>query len=1102
MSKQVFPSSFGQQRLWFLNQVTPGTAAYNLARAFRLSGELKPSALEQALQATIARHESLRTVFLAEGDQVRQVVLPASTTFELTLSDLSDLPAGEREKAALRIAGEEAGHPFDLSTGLLLRARLFRLDSKEHILLFVVHHIITDGWSMNLLFHEIGELYSSSISGAPASLPELTLRYTDYARWQREFVSGDLVAGEIDFWKTKLQGAETILRLPTDYPRPAAHSGRGRNVHFVLSHKTNRNLKELAQSENATLFMVLLATFQVLLARYALQDTFLVGTPTAGRGDVELEKVIGFFVDTLILRADVNPESSFRQMLQHTRANTLEALMHQNVPFEKLVEAMEPSRSLNRNPLFQVMFVLQNAPKKPAELPGLAMQEIELESGVAKFDLTLEIIDLGDLYCTLEYDSDLYDEMTIQRMADHFSKLVEAIADAPDAKLAQFSLLSATEVQQFEVWNDTSREYSRHLCVHTAFEDQAARTPEKTAIFENENRLSYRDLNALSNRLARRLLDKGLRPGKLAGISMRRSTEMMIALLGILKTGAAYVPLDPDYPDQRLEFLVEDSRVDLVVTTPELAGLWGKFGITVVIFDAKGLASAAEDTNNLAVSVSAEDRMYVIYTSGSTGTPKGVEGTHRAAMNRFSWMWEAYPFLESETCCQKTSLGFVDSVWEIFGPLVKGIPSVILPTEALLHPEHLIDLLSQHHVTRIVLVPSLLRLILDGVEKPDARMSKLRLWTCSGEPLPHDLVKRFREQLPGATLLNIYGSSEVAADVTWHEVSRSEHSAQAPIGRPINNVKIFLLDRHLNRVPVGVTGEIYVGGDCVAQGYLGKPELTAERFFVHSVDGGASLRLFKTGDLGRYLPSGEIEYLGRTDNQVKIRGIRVELEEIEAVLASYPTIRDAVVVLAERSGQQRLTAYIELRSGLRAEVGDLRRHMRSRLPETMVPTDYVVVDEFLLLPSGKVDRRGLALRTFGHPLTEVDYVAPETATEERLVGIWHTLLSVEKIGITDNFFELGGHSLMVMQVVARIRKEFDVEVSIRSLFDDPTIRGLAREVEDAKAKGLKAAVPISAFVQAQDHRDRFKSSLEALSREELEEILRDVLREKAVGSSN
>ncbi len=1066
----------------------------------RLTGSLSHAALATALQSLISRHESLRTIFIAEGDQVSQVVLSV-LKLDLPVSDLSELPAVQREQAALRVAGEEASKPFDLSTGPLLRAKLFRLGSQDHILVFVIHHIIADGWSMNLLFQEMGETYASLVAGRQPQLPKLTLQYSDYSRWQRASLTGDFVAGELNYWKNKLQGAETVLQLPTDYTRPAVHSGRGKSIHFDLSHETNKSLKALAQSENATLFMALLAVFQVLLGRYTLQDNILVGTPTAGRNDVELEKLIGFFVNTLILRADLDPDSSFRQILRQTQTNTLDALGHQDTPFEKLVEEMEPERSLSRNPLFQVMFILHNAPKQKVELPGLLIQEIEFESGSAKFDLTLEVIDFGNLCCTLEYDSDLYEESTIRRMTGHFAKLVERVVAAPDEKLSKFSFLTAAEVQQLVKWNNTSSEYPRELCIHTAFEERETRTSDKTAIIDQTKRLSYRELNALANRLARRLIGKGVRPGGLVGISLGRSIEMVIALLGILKAGAGYVPLDPAYPEQRLEFMVEDSQVNIVVTTPEFADLWQKHRIDALVFDAESLSAAAEDTSNLSLPRSADSRMYVIYTSGSTGSPKGVEGTHRATMNRFSWMWDTYPFLEDETCCQKTSLGFVDSVWEIFGPLLSGVSSVILPGEAIIDPEHLVQLLSEYGVTRIVLVPSLLRVILERVEDLKNRLPKLELWTCSGEVLPLDLVNRFSEELPGATLLNVYGSSEVAADVTWHEITRSDQSGPVPIGRPISNVNIFILDRYLNHVPVGVPGELYVGGDCLAQGYLRRPELTSERFIPHPFEPGSSVRLFRTGDLGRYLPNGEIEYLGRTDNQVKIRGVRVELGEIEAVLASQPKIRDAVVILANRSGQQRLTAYFEVRPGLRPDVDELRRFMRSRLPDPMVPSEYLMVDAFPLLPSGKVDRKTLALQTAVGPIGDFGYVAPQTPTQERLAVIWRNLLKVEQVGITDNFFELGGHSLMVMQVVARIRKEFEVEVPIRSLFDNPTIQGLAIEAEEAKAKGIKPSAPISSFLQAQNTHNRSSLSVENLSREELEEMLRQVLREKSAGSS-
>jgi amino acid adenylation domain-containing protein len=1097
--EQVFPASLGQQRLWFLDQVVPGTAAYNLARAFRLTGSLDRAALAKALQSVISRHESLRTIFIFIDGEVRQVVLP-TLKFDLPVSDISELPAAQREQVALRIAGEDASKPFELSTGPLLRAKLVRLGSEDHILVLVIHHIITDGWSMNVLFHEMGELYASFAGDRQPQLPKLNLQYSDYSRWQRATLTEDFLAGKLGYWTNKLQGAETVLQLPTDHLRPAAHSGRGNSIHFDLSPERNKSLKALAQSENATLFMSLLAVFQVLLGRYALQDNVLLGTPTAGRNDVELENLIGFFVNTVILRADLDPNSSFRQVLRQARVNTLEALAYQDMPFERLVEALQPDRSLNRNPLFQVMFVLHNTSRQKLELPGLVMQEVEFESGIAKFDLTLEVIDLGNLHCTFEYDSDLYEESTIRRMAGHFAKLVDAIVAAPDEKLSKFSLLTAAEAQQLKEWNGTGSEYPRELCIHTAFEEQVTRTPDKIAVIDEKNRLSYRKLNELANRLARLLIKKGVQPGTTVGVSLNRSIEMVIALVGILKAGAAYVPLDPAYPEPRLDFMMEDSQVSAIVTTPEFDSMWQKARIDILSFDIESLSEEAEDIWNLSLPLSAENRMYVIYTSGSTGSPKGVEGTHRASMNRFSWMWDAYPFLDDETCCQKTSLGFVDSIWEIFGPLLRGVPSVVLPDEVIIDPEQLVQLLSSYGVTRIVLVPSLLRVILEGAEDLQNRLPKLKLWTCSGEMLPPVLVSRFSEALPKATLINIYGSSEVAADVTWHEITTSNLDRPVPIGRPISNVQIFILDRHLNQVPMGVPGEIYVGGDCLARGYLRRPELTSERFIVHQFEPRSSVRLFRTGDLGRYLPNGEIECLGRTDNQVKIRGIRIELGEIEAVLSLHPKVRDVVVILADRSGQQRLTAHLEVRSGLRPDVDELRRFMKSRLPDPMVPSDYLIVDAFPLLPSGKVDRKALALQPSARLIGDQGYVAPQTPTQERFADIWRNLLEVEEVGITDNFFELGGHSLMVMQVAARIRREFDVEVPIRSLFEDPTIKAWAQEVEEAKAKGIKACAPISSFLQEQNTPDRLREQVDKMSREDLEKLLQQLLKEKSAGS--
>ena len=1060
MTEGFFPTSFGQERLWFLDQLEPGTAAYNLGWAFRIIGSLDQAALVKAFQAVVARHEPLRTVFSSWEGEPKQVVLP-EMELEMPTVDLVELPFGERQQAILQLAGEETRRPFDLSRGPLMRVKLVRTGARDQVLVLVMHHIVTDGWSMGLLFLEVAELYRSLTAGREPQLPELSIRYSDFSRWQREFIREESPADQLKYWKGKLQGAETVLHLPTDHPRPSRHRGHGRTLSFQLDQKPTEELKTLAQAERATLFMVLLAVFQVLLRRYTGQDSVLVGTPTAGRNDVELEKLIGFFVNTLILRADFPGELSFRQLLKQVRSNALEAFAHQDTPFEKLVEAVKPERSESRNPLFQVMFAFHNMPKHKLELSGLEVQEIEFESGISRFDLSLEIVENGGLYCTFEFDSDLLEEATIRRMIGHFRKLVEGITSDPDKKVSDVPLLTEAEVQQFLDWNNTTAEYPRDAYIHTAFEQQAARTADAVAVFCEDEQLTYRQLNQSSNLLARRLIEQGVNPGDLVGILLERSLPMVIGLLGILKAGAAYVPLDPSYPKQRLAFMLEDSQVRRVVTTREFRELIRGSGVDAVMLDT-GTAPAEEGgSDNPSVSLPPEARAYVIYTSGSTGAPKGVEGTHRASMNRFAWMWEKYPFAAGETCCQKTPLGFIDSVWEIFGPLLRGVQNVIVPGKAMIDLEHFVQLLAQYEVTRLVLVPSLLRVLLEQVNNLQERLPSLKLWSCSGELLPPDLAKRFLAVMPRATLLNLYGSSEVAADVTWHEITNQDEDSSVPIGKPIQNTQLYILDRYLNPVPLGVRGEICVGGDCLALGYWRRPELTSERFVANPFRSTNSTAvLYRTGDHGRYLPDGNVEYLGRTDGQVKIRGIRLELGEIEAVLASHPLLHSAVVILAGADAEQRLVAYLVTRDGRAPVANEVRRFLRSKLPDYMVPSDYTIVDALPLLPNGKIDRRALSLGTNGRSILDHGHVGPLTDTQEKLAQIWREVLEIEKMGIEDNFFELGGHSLMVMQVVARIRKVFGVEVPVISLFEEPTIACLAAEVEEAKAKGIKARIPI------------------------------------------
>jgi amino acid adenylation domain-containing protein len=984
--EQLFPLSFAQQRLWFLNELDPG-AAYNIPRVIRIAGTLDVIALDGAVQALVARHEGLRSAFASIDGEPWQSVLP-SMRVDLPVVDLRHLPHDEREQAAFRMAGEEATRPFDLnSSSPLLRMTLLHLEDEEHILILVMHHIITDGWSMGIFFRELAELYEARVDGRAPELPELTIQSSDLVQWQSENISGELLKEQIEYWKKKLQGAELILALPTDHPRPAVHSGRGGSESFFLEKEIADKLKSMSQSGGSTLFMTLLAVFQILLWRYTLQETILVGIPVAGRNAAELETLIGFFVNTLILRADLSDDLTVREFLKQVRSTALEAYAHQDIPFERLVQELKPERTLSHAPFFQVMFIFQNAPRQKLELQGLVLEELRFESGTAKFDLTLEVIELDGLHCAFEYNSDLFERASINRMIGYFKTLINAFIQSPDVRISSLQLLSEQERRQILVeWNHTAADYPKDVCIQAAFDEQGARTPDAVAFLHNGNQLTYRQLSERANRLANYLIDQGVKPGALVGISIERSLEMAVGLLGILKAGAVYVPLDPSEPKQRLALMLEDSKVETVVTAHDFRDRLPERALRLLSLDAEKAAIDAQSAKNPCVSRSAGDLAYVIYTSGSTGTPKGVEGTHRAAMNRFSWMWKTYPFRAGETCCQKTALSFIDSVWEIFGPLLRGIRNVIIPAQVLLDPEQFVRWLAEYEVSRIVLVPSLLRMLLDHVSNLAEKLPHLRLWSASGEVLTRDIAQRFLAALPHATLLNIYGSSEVAADVTCHEVTERDLAFSVPIGRPIDNTEIYVLDRQLSPVPIGVHGEIHVGGVCLARGYWNRPETTAERFVASPFEQSTSTRLYKTGDLGRYLPNGAIEYIGRVDNQVKVRGFRVELGEIEAALRAHPVVREVAVIV--QGEQQNLVAYLVTSNGTAPLAAELRRFVRSRLPEHMVPSGYVALESLPKLPSGKQDRKALLAVNTLRPASERTYVAPRTEVEKGLASIW------------------------------------------------------------------------------------------------------------------
>ena len=1054
--RRTAPPSFAQERLLFLDQLEPGVASYNVPRAIRIRGSLDPLVLERALSEIVRRHESLRTRFHSEDGKLLGLV--SEDSFRLARIDLSSLPAPKREEEARRLAAEEAERPFDLSSDSVLRATLVALGREDHVLLMTLHHIATDAWSTGVLFRELSALYGAFAAGLPSPLPEPPIQYGDFAAWQREWLSGEVLREQLSYWKAELAGAPPVLELPTDRPRPAVGTYRGASRTEQFPRELSDAFRELARREGVTLFMALVAVFDVLLARYTGQEDVVVGTPIANRGRRETEELIGFFINTLALRTSLSGDPTFRELFARVRATALGAYAHQDLPFEKLVEELRPQRDLARNPIFQVMIALRNTPPQPLSLPGLALESLDVRRETSKFELALHFDESSDgLRCTVEYSTELFDEPTIARLTGHFRTLLTAAVADPEQRVAAAPLLTAGERRQILVeWNDTARRPLPSGSIPGLFEARAAAFPNAPAVVDGEERLSASEVNARANRLARALLRSGAGPGERVAVCLERSADAVVALLAAMKTGAAYVPLDPSYPVDRLAFMLSDSSARVLVTRTALASRMRAAAPATVLVDGDARILERESSQNLGTKVESDDAAYVIYTSGSTGTPKGVVGVHGASLNRFAWMWRAYPFETDEVCCQKTSLSFVDSIWEIFGPLLAGVPLVVIPEDAVKDPEALVAALATAGATRIVLVPSLLAALLDFAEERLASdLPRLLHWTTSGETLPLDLFLRFRAALPDRVLLNLYGSSEVAADVTAFDASRWVPVYTVPIGRPIDNTKIFILDPTRQPVPIGVPGELFVGGSSLARGYWNAPELTSQRFVSNPFASGDSRdsRLFRTGDVARFLPDGEIEYLGRVDHQVKIRGHRVEPGEIESALEAQPGVhRSVVVARADSTGEKRLIAYVVGNPASPPRLEQLRRALELRLPSFLVPFAFVVLDSLPLTGSGKVDRKRLPEPDESRRQIDEPFVAPRTAQENALAAIWRELLGLEQVGVRDDFFSLGGHSLLALRVVARIRAALGVDLPLRALFEAPRIEDLALRVESLRGE--------------------------------------------------
>ncbi len=1044
----AFPLSFAQQRLWFLDQLEPGSTAYNIPVGIHMQGKLNVLALEQSLQEIVRRHEALRTTFATVEGTSLQIVAPTMTV-ELPLIDLREVPGTERKAEAQRLAHEEMHRPFDLARGPLLRSTLLRLEAEEHVLLLTMHHIVSDGWSMGVFIRELTSLYKAFSSGQPSSLPELPLQYADYTLWQQQLLKEDVQEKQLAYWKKQLDNAAQVLELPTDHPRPAAQTYRGSSQSIILPPVLANSLKDFSQKEDATLFMVLLAAFQMLLSRYSGQEDIVVGTPIANRTRGELEALIGFFVNTLVMRTDLSGTPSFRELVRRVRRVALGAYANQDLPFEQIVDAIRSTRDLSRSPLFQVMFILQNAPTANLELGDLTLQFLPVESNTAKFDLTLSLTDTQQgLFTTLEYNTDLFESGTITRMLGHYQVLLEGIVANPEQPISSLPIMTTAERQRIVgTWNDTQSIYAADTCIHQLFEDQAARTPDAVAVVYESTHLTYRELNSRANQLAHYLQTMGIGPEDLVGLCVERSLDMVIGVLGILKTGAAYLPLDPSYPQDRLAFMLQNSRASLLLTHQSLNQQIVKPDRRTIHLDADWWDIAEESEDNLGVKVHSENIAYVIYTSGSTGRPKGVLGTHRATINRCTWMWEAYPFTSKECCCQKTALSFVDSIWEIFGPLLKGVPTIIIPDDVLKDIPQFIGTLAAQQVTRLVVVPSLLRALLDTCREIEQPLLAMNYIITSGEALSVELLELCQEVLPQSHLLNLYGSSEVAADTTYYDSQNDIECASVPIGHPLPNTQAYLLDQHLQLVPIGVPGELYIGGDGLARGYIHRPELTVERFIPNPFGMIGGARLYKTGDVARHLPDGTLEYLGRSDHQVKIRGFRIEMNEIESILVQHPTVQQALVLAHEDiPGNTRLVAYIVASMETdAASPGELRNHLQKHLPTYMIPSTFMHLEAFPLTPNGKVDRKALPAPDYAHPTSEHAFAAPHTITEQKLSDIWQQVLRVERVGIYDNFFTLGGDSILSIQIVARANKA-GIHITPKQIFQYQTIAELAAVV--------------------------------------------------------
>ena len=1047
---RAFPLSFAQQRLWFLDQLEPGNPVYNHTFSLHLTGPLKRDILEQSFNAIVARHEVLRTTFATVQDQPLQHIA-AELFIPVRFVDLLHVSYVEQEAQVQAMTRSEAVSVFDLGTGPLLRMTLLRLSEQEHVLLLIVHHIIGDGWSAKIFLRELSAFYEALEAGGFAHLAPLTIQYADFAVWQREWLQGAILDQQLAYWTERLAGAPALLDMPIDHPRPATQTHQGAHVQQRLPHALSAAFKALSRQKQSTLFMSLLAAFAAVLARWSGQQDLVIGTPIANRTRSEVEGLIGFFVNTLPIRVNLEDAPTFGALLQQVRARALEAYAHQDVPFERLVEHLQPQRTLSHAPIVQVLLVVQDEGEKALTFSNLQMELVEVEIEVAKFDVTLAVRQQeGELVCSWEYNTQLFERESIVRLSQHFEVLLEGMVSHPEQAIGQLPLLTQRESTQIlEEWNATDVEYVPQGCLHELFEAQVERSPERIALVFGETQLSYGELNRQANQVAHYLRKRGVGPEVVVGLCMERSLEMLIALLAILKAGGAYVPLDPDYPLERLRFLLADIQGKRVLTQEKLRGKLTDLSQPLICLDSEQTLWSDQPQSNPAPLASLENLAYSIYTSGSTGKPKGVMNTHRGINNRLLWMQDAYRLTDQDRVLQKTPFNFDVSVWEFFWPLLAGACLVVAQPGVHRESASLLACICEQQITTLHFVPSMLSLFLQesGVE----RCQSVRQVFCSGEALSIEQQRRFFTRM-NAQLHNLYGPTEAAVDVTSWICERESTQDTVPIGRPIANIQIYVLDQQGQPVPVGVAGELHIGGVGVARGYLKRPDLTAEKFVPHPFSQRAGERLYKTGDLVAFQSNGAIKYLRRIDHQVKLRGQRIELGEIETLLKQHPTIQDGVVIAREdQPGDKRLVAYILMVEGAEMNVTALHHFLQTQLPQYMIPSAFVRLEKLPLSINGKLDRAALpAPSQWIKAERTSEYVAPRTQLEETLVAIWSRVLDIERISIHDNFFVLGGDSIRSIQVLS-LMKERGLFCAIQQFFQYQTIYDLANALQFSQA---------------------------------------------------